>query len=413
MLITLLLGCALFLIVLFFPVDLFRKRAVRSGPDSQVDERDVMFARMSRVEGTPEYDEYYERRPELKKEDDRIRAMIPLYLPGSRYYHPEITGEAERYFESIYDIEPDPAIIKEWQERFQETVDNSGLVREMVRALGAVAVGFAPLPHEYIYTHKGRFAEDYGHEIRLDHPTAIVFLIEMDFGQMQRAPHAEAIRESARQYYRAAVIARTVEATLKAAGYGAKAHYDAHYDVILPPLAIEAGLGEIGRNNILIADRFGSRVRIGAVTTDLRLKHDGHIRLGADEFCSICRKCAENCPSRALSAGEKEWVRGVEKWTTDTEKCYSYWRQVGSDCGICMAVCPFSHRNNWLHNLVRMMIPLNPWLRRIALIFDDLIYGRKWRPGRAIPKLIQSFAGHQASVHPEWPDEYRAGSVSG
>ena len=46
----------------------------------------------------------------------------------------------------------------------------------------------------------------------------------------------------------------------QAAGHDAKPHYDAHYDVILPPLAVHAGLGELGRNNILVADRFGSRV---------------------------------------------------------------------------------------------------------------------------------------------------------
>jgi hypothetical protein len=43
-----------------------------------------------------------------------------------------------------------------------------------------------------------------------------------------------------------------------------------------------------------------------------------------------------------------------------------------------MAVCPYSHPNNWFHNSVRWMVRTSPWIHRIALFFDDLFYGRKW-----------------------------------
>ena len=378
----LLLGILAILILLFLPLDLFRRPAPLPIPDSRVDERDTMFARIGREAGTPQYEEYYSRRPELKQGDDHLRAMIPLMKPGAREYDPKISRQAELYFEEIFDIEADPATVDKWRVRFEDSPDKNQTIREMVLALGAVAVGCTSLREEYIYTHKGRFAEDYGHQIRLDNPSVIIFLVEMDFDEMKRAPRAEAIRESARQYWRAAVVARNLEAVLKAAGYAAKAHYDAHYDLILPPLAVEAGLGEVGRNNFLIANRFGSRVRIAAVTTDLLLGQDVPIYLGVDHFCSICRKCADNCPSRALSLIGREEVRGVRKWPTETEKCYAYWRQVGTDCGICMAVCPFSHRNTLFHNLVRCAVRLNPWLRHIARFFDDLIYSHQWKPKR-------------------------------
>ncbi|MHC4860116.1 MAG: 4Fe-4S dicluster domain-containing protein, partial [Planctomycetota bacterium] len=92
-------------------------------------------------------------------------------------------------------------------------------------------------------------------------------------------------------------------------------------------------------------------------------------------------KCAENCPSRALSTGEREVVRGVGKWPTDVERCYGYWRNAGTDCGICMAVCPYSHRNNWFHNMVRWTVRRFPRIARTAVWFDDVVYGRKWRRG--------------------------------
>jgi reductive dehalogenase len=342
------------------------------------DERDTMFARMARKKGTSQYEDYYSLRPDLKKGDDRIRSMPELCTPGGRYYHPEISAQADRYFQDIYSIDPDASIVAHWKAEIEQSSNVTTTVKEMVLALGAAAVGCTAINEDFVYTRKGRLDEDYGHLIRLDHPSIIILLVEMDFNEMQRAPRAETIRESARQYYRGARISKTVTAVLESCGYRAKSHHDAHYDVILPALAVQAGLGELGRNNILVADRFGSRVRIGGVSTDLPLVYDEPIVLGTDHFCAICKKCAENCPSQALSLGGKVDVRGIRKWPTHVERCYAYWRAVGTDCGICMAACPFSHKNNWFHNLVRKMVRLGRWTHRSALFFDDLIYGRKW-----------------------------------
>ena len=347
---------------------------------TRFDERDTMFARMARRTGTPAYDDYYARRPELRQTDDHLRGLPGLCQPGGRHYDPPTSREAEAYFEAIPDLEVLPATVQRWSQALEAAADPTTTVKAMARELGAVAVGCAPVDPAFVYTHKGRHDEDYGREVRLDHPTAIVFLVEMDFDAMQRAPQAEAIRESARQYFRGALVSRTVAAVLEERGYEAASHHDAHYDVILPPLAVRAGLGELGRHNILVADRFGSRVRIGAVTTNMELTHDTPVDLGVDHFCKSCRKCAESCPSNALSVGEKEPIRGVAKWPTNVERCYGYWRTVGTDCGICMAVCPFSHRDNAFHGLVRGMVRRAHWTHRPAVWFDDLVYGRRWNP---------------------------------
>ncbi|MFH1850910.1 MAG: 4Fe-4S dicluster domain-containing protein [Candidatus Neomarinimicrobiota bacterium] len=345
-------------------------------PDQRFDERDTLFARMNRSAGTEPYNDYYQRRPELQDIDDRLRSMPALLDPEGLYYDQEIMTRTGQYFADIDKIEVDHEFVCDWSVKLTAARDKSTLIKKLTRQLGAVAVGFCELDQEFIYTQKGRFDHDYGRNIELDHPRMIVFLVEMDYQRMQRAPKADTFLESARQYYRAAVISRTVAAILEQSGYPAKAHYDAHYDLILPPLAIKAGLGELGRNNILIADKYGSRVRIGAVTTALPLCPDHPVTLGARHFCEICRKCVRRCPPKALALGEKETVRGVDKWPTKVEKCYTYWRRVGTDCGLCMAVCPFSHRNSWLHNLVRLFIRHFPILHRPARWLDDLIYGR-------------------------------------
>lgn len=366
------------IIGLFLPLDMIRRKRHTSVPDSRFDERDVMFSRAARIPGTPQYEDFYARRLLLKELDDLLRSMPPLEQPGGLHYDEEVTAEAGAWFARIENISVDETEVERLADIIKAADDSSDAIKTMMLDLGAVAAGCTDIHESYIYSHKGRFDEEYGNPITLHHQHVIVFLVEMDFETMQKAPRAPVFRESARQYYRTAKIARTAETVIQRLGYDAKAHYDAHYDLILPPLAVAAGLGELGRNNILVADRFGSRVRIGAVSTTMPVSPDLPRYLGVQAFCEICKKCAENCPSGALTTKGKSCIRDVEKWPTRVGQCYRFWRAAGTDCGICMAVCPFSHKDNWFHNLVRRCIPLNPWVRWIALRFDKLIYGRRW-----------------------------------
>ena len=356
-------------------------KGANPGNDDWVDERDTMFARAARRPGTAPYEDYYGRRPELQRKDDRIRGMPALLAPGGRHFEATLAAEARALSDAIASWQPEPARVRRWVETLDGSSDPTAALEAMVRDMGAVAVGCAPLDPAWLYTHKGRFDDDYGQPVLTAHPNVLVFLVEMAFEPMRRAPRMDVIVESCRQYLLAAQVARTVEAALRAAGHDATAHFDAHYDLVLPPAAVAAGLGELGRNNILVADRYGSRVRIGAVSTDLELRAGRPVDLGVQRFCEVCRKCADSCPSRSLSTGELQEIRGVLKWPTTVETCYAYWRSMSSDCGICMAVCPFSHRDTWIHNAVRWMVRHAPWLDRLAVWGDDLVYGRRWKTG--------------------------------
>lgn len=354
----------------------------RSGvgiPDSRVDERDVLFSRAALEPGTAPYAEYYAAHPGLRLGDDALRALPPLLSAGTAFYDAEVMAEAAQHFEAIDRLEVDRGWVEACARALAAAPDPFRALLALAREQGAVAAGWAPLEQAFVYTHKGRFPADQGRPVVLEHPRALVFLVEMDWEEMQRAPRAPTLRESARQYRRAASVSLHLEALLRAMGYSAKHHYDAHYEVILPPLAVLAGLGEVGRNNLLIADRFGSRVRIGCVTTDFPAPVSRPVDLGVQRFCEVCGKCAENCPSRALETGGRRVVRGVAKWPTEVERCYRYWRQVGTDCGICMAACPFSHRDHPLHNLVRWMVRTLPWAHRLLVWGDARLYGARWK----------------------------------
>jgi ferredoxin len=124
--------------------------------------------------------------------------------------------------------------------------------------------------------------------------------------------------------------------------------------------------------------RLGPRVRLGVVTTTLELNPDSHESDAAMiDFCTICKKCAQNCPSRSLPFGDRQENDGALRWKLDPDTCFRYWNAVGTDCARCMAVCPYSHPNNLAHNIVRWGIARSGAFRRAALWMDDLFYGRQ------------------------------------
>ena len=165
---------------------------------------------------------------------------------------------------------------------------------------------------------------------------------------------------------------------IRSLGYPARAHIaGSNYQAILPPLAYLAGLGELGRLGILVTPEYGPRVRLGLVTTDLPLIPDKPKIFGVQNFCKKCLKCAINCPAQAIEYGEKKEVRGVEKWLLQAEKCYQFWKKIGTDCAICIRVCPYSRPNNFFHNIIREGIKISPFLRLISMKADFLFYGKK------------------------------------
>jgi len=81
------------------------------------------------------------------------------------------------------------------------------------------------------------------------------------------------------------------------------------------PFALDAGLGELSRLNKLVTPEFGPAVRLCKVFTDMPMAYDKPIDFGLVEFCKGCKKCAEACPSRALSFDDepssKPKARGI------------------------------------------------------------------------------------------------------
>jgi epoxyqueuosine reductase QueG len=160
--------------------------------------------------------------------------------------------------------------------------------------------------------------------------------------------------------------------------------------VVCPLVARDAGLGEIGRMGLLMTPELGPRVRIAVVTTNLPMKFDVKKRdLSMINFCRKCKKCADVCPPQAIPFDDRIKIDGVLRWQINSEACFTFWCKIGTDCGRCMSVCPYSHPNNLLHNLVRSGIRQSALFRLLAIKMDDFFYGSRPAP-QELPDWIEN-----------------------
>ncbi len=358
-----------------------RSRAlVDDTPRGRIDERDIMFSRRLLKPGTTRFQEYYRANPEKKAPDDTFRARPGLLAKGSSGYHAQAFAAADASFSTIerlrahVDGEPAP-------ERVQISVDAiTAFVKRWALKLGAVSVGCTKLKDYHLYSTVGR-GDDYGKPVTLDHPYAIALTVEMDKGMLDRAPLAPTVMESAQQYVASGVIAVQIAEFLRNLGYHARAHIDGNYRVVCPLVARDAGLGEIGRMGLLMTPELGPRVRIAVVTTDLPLAVSERRRdWSVIDFCTHCRKCADVCPSQAIPLEGRTPIDGVLRWQIDSEACFTLWCAIGTDCARCVSVCPYSHPDSLLHNLVRFGVRQSTLFRRLAIVGDDVFYGKRPPP---------------------------------
>jgi ferredoxin len=345
-------------------------------PGGRIDERDIMFSRGCLDPGSPRYEAYYAANPDKKAIDEEFRALPGLLDRDATMHHTYGFPAADATFWSVEHLRAivDGDVARQRVECDPQEVGR--FIRTWALKMGAVSVGAARLEDHHLYTHVGR-GEQYGQPVTRQHDYALAFTVEMARDMVARAPKSPITMESAQQYMHAGVIAVQIAAFARALGYPARAHIDGNYRVVCPLVARDAGLGEIGRMGLLMTPRLGPRVRLGVVTTDLPLPVDGrrpdHTVI---DFCARCLKCAEICPSSAIPFDDRATIDGAKRWRIDSEACYTLWWKLGTDCGRCVAVCPYSHPDNLLHDLVRAGVRNSSLLRRLAIRLDDVFYGR-------------------------------------
>lgn len=321
----------------------------------RVDERESGFNRARRGDFGPrlqnEYYRFVQKFPLSRASAWMMRNMIPL-VDGD--VHPQRSP-----------IPDDPELI-------------SLHIKETAYFLRADLVGICELPPYAVYTHN--FQGDAA--VNLNHRYAIAIVIDQDSKTNLAFSGHDWISNamSMMSYSTSGFIAIVMAHYIRSLGYPARAHYALNYQVVLPPVLLWAGLGEMSRIGDIVVNPFlGPRFKAAVVTTDLPLIPDKPIDFGLQDFCSKCRKCARECPSGAISDGDKVIHNGYEKWPIDVQKCTTMrvGNMKGSGCGTCMKSCPWNKPYTPFHRSVMWTMRHFPFLRRLAIRGDDLMgYGK-------------------------------------
>ncbi|MFN8284411.1 MAG: reductive dehalogenase [Chitinophagales bacterium] len=271
------------------------------------------------------------------------------------------------------------------------TADMSAEIKQAGKIFGADMVGITPVDLRWHYTH--RFDADTKKEKPNDLPegvnNCIVIGTEMSYELIKTYPSALASTAPALGYSKDTFILMTLAQFIRNLGYQAVASLNDSAQAI--PYAIQAGLAEYGRNGLAITKEFGPRVRFGKIFTDLPLDYDLPVKFGVKEFCDICSKCADACPAKAIPYGEpndkilnQSNIIGVKKWTVDAEKCFNIWTNQGTECGICIRVCPYNKSHKTLFD--RLYYRFFKWLafspaKKLALYLDNKLgFGKRKQP---------------------------------
>ena len=184
-------------------------------------------------------------------------------------------------------------------------ISEASRIKQVAKFLGAEKVGITPYDERWVYSHAADISsatrDEKPNTLKGDFKSVIVMAHGMDNELVKSYPSATAAAATGREYSREAAIISSLAAFIRALGFEAVG--TSNDSAITIPYAIKAGMGEYGRNQMVITKEFGPRVRFSKVFTSLDLLYDKPKKFGVRQFCDICSKCADACPPKALPKG--------------------------------------------------------------------------------------------------------------
>src|ERR1043166_1561035 len=261
-------------------------------------------------------------------------------------------------------------------------------IKAVARYMGADIVAVAKAHPNFMYagnryvqdgTAKDAHEQSSPEELVRKFPYLLVTTTAWDYDKLQA--HRHFIGDSAYHVsqMKGVLILKALEGYIKELGYTALRG-------VANPQAAElaSGVGELGRNGLIISKKFGARIHApDPILTDLPLVPDEPIDIGVEDFCKICRKCANTCPTNSIPFGDKVVFNGIEKYKINWLTCYKlrpYVHDHWGSCLTCAAVCPFTKPNVWWRSLAVSLLHGCPYFARPALVrflkwIDDKFWG--------------------------------------
>jgi reductive dehalogenase len=370
------------------------KMKIGSGVVSRFDQRNTMFSRpKDRERSDPETLELGKKHYGVRtfKDDDGYTHLDWAFAMGSWYLERwwgfgNIVGD-----EGLYKWYPEQSKIEErdrippgekWPVSDPEKM--SRIMKKAALYMGASLAGICKVDRRWLYSR--RFNPDTKDHSPVEIPEefryAIVLAHEMDYTLMRTAPVYGENAATGRGYSMMAYVASSVAHFIRDLGY--KAIPCGNDTALSVPMAVDAGLGELGRHGILIAPKYGPRIRISKVFTDLPLVPDQPIEIGVRRMCEVCGNCAKSCPAQAISYGDPTTEgltisnnNGIYKWYINPEKCFGFWVKNRGDCANCIRVCVFNKPDTRFHSFVRWHVKNLPKFDKLYLWGDEISgYGK-------------------------------------
>jgi epoxyqueuosine reductase len=256
-----------------------------------------------------------------------------------------------------------------------------------VKAVGyflkADVVGTCQVPESAYYSY-----DKEGSPIGVRYEHAIVLVMRKEGKAMRASTGSDWMGDpiSFQAYEHLGLVAETMANYIRRLGWDASAQYGPsfvnRYLVLMPPLLLLAGIGEVSRAGIILNPYLGLGFKAAAVLTDMPLVPDKPIDFGLQRFCQSCQICARNCPSNAIPLGDKGMYNGYETWKLDTKRCasFNFTNKKGTMCNRCVKSCPWTNPPTGLHNLVRGMVRRSRLAQQVAIRAAALL-----RPGEDRP----------------------------
>lgn len=236
--------------------------------------------------------------------------------------------------------------------------------------LKADIVGTCRVPQFAYYSY-----DKQGNPIAPAYENAIVIVMRKDWYTTRASRGYDWIGDalSFQAYQCLAMVAETVANYIRRLGWDASAQYGPSfvnkYSVLLPPLLLLAGIGEVSRTGIILNPFLGLGYKAAAILTNMPIVPDKPIDFGLQSFCQECRICAENCPSKAIPMGDKIMYNGYETWKLDTKRCasFNFTNRNGTMCNRCVKSCPWTRPPTWPNNLIRAAVMRSRLAQLVAI----------------------------------------------